>query len=243
MGIKSWFGGGTKQAPQEYTIDDLVVLERYDEAGERLRAKLKTHPEDLHSHLKLAEVYTQLRQYDKAVDEFSFVAEEYASDGFYDKGIALLSKAMKLAPLDNSLRFKVDKLQREKSMEQVSKTADGLFKAAEEAAEFSRGNVEAVTKAAQIYVAGVQDLGKQTLALVQGLADHTVAGAKALGTVKSLKEAAEIQVTYARGALEKSMSETAKLQEAALKLAEASFAPISARLTLAVEKFSKPLAA
>jgi phasin family protein len=131
----------------------------------------------------------------------------------------------------------------EKTMEQATKTAEGLFKAAEEAAEFSRGNLEAVAKATQVYVAGVQDLGKQTLAMVQGLADHTVAGAKALGTVKSLKEAAEIQATYARAALEKSFSETAKLQEAALKLAEASFAPISARMTLAVEKFSKPLAA
>ncbi|HZF11462.1 MAG TPA: cyclic nucleotide-binding domain-containing protein [Thermoanaerobaculia bacterium] len=127
MGIKSWFGGSTKQAPQEYTIDDLVVLERYDEAGERLRARLKTNPEDLHTRLKLAEVYTQLKQYEKAVDEYGFVAEEYASDGFYDKGIALLSKAMKLAPLDNSLRFKVDKLQREKSMEQVRALAlEGL---------------------------------------------------------------------------------------------------------------------
>ncbi|RAI58515.1 phasin family protein [Roseicella frigidaeris] len=131
----------------------------------------------------------------------------------------------------------------EKTMEQVTKTADGLFKAAEEAAEFSRGNLEAVAKATQLYVAGVQDLGKQTLALVQGLTDHTVAGAKALGSVKSLKEAAEVQASFARTAMEKSFAETAKLQEAALKLAEASFAPISARMTLAVEKFSKPLAA
>jgi hypothetical protein len=127
VGIKSWFGGGAKQAPQEYTIDDLIVLERYEEAGERLRARLKTNPEDLHTHLKLAEVYGQLKQFDKAADEFCFVAEEYASDGFYDKGIALLSKAMKLAPLDPSLRFKVDKLQREKSMEQVRALAlEGL---------------------------------------------------------------------------------------------------------------------
>jgi hypothetical protein len=127
VGIKSWFGGGAKQTPQEYTIDDLVVLERYEEAGDRLRAKLKTNPEDLHTRLKLAEVYTQLKQHEKAVDEYGFVAEEYASDGFYDKGIALLSKAMRLAPLDTSLRFKVDKLQREKSMEQVRALAlEGL---------------------------------------------------------------------------------------------------------------------
>ena len=132
----------------------------------------------------------------------------------------------------------------EKTMaDHATKTTEGLFKAAEDAAEFSRGNMEAVAKATQVYVAGVQDLGKQTLAMVQGLADHSVAGAKALGAVKSLKEAAEIQATYTRAALEKSFSETAKLQEAALKLAEASFAPLSARMTVAVEKFAKPIAA
>ncbi len=128
MGIKSWFGGGANKAtPQEYTIDDLVVLERYEEAGDRLRAKLKTNPEDLHTHLKLAEVYTHLKQHEKAVDEYGFVAEEYASDGFYDKGIALLSKAMKLAPLDTSMRFKIDRMQREKSMEHIRAQAlEGL---------------------------------------------------------------------------------------------------------------------
>lgn len=131
----------------------------------------------------------------------------------------------------------------EKSMDQTTKATDGLFKAAEQAAEFSRGNLEAMAKATQVYVAGVQDLGKQTFALMQGLTDHTVAGAKALGTVKSLKEVAEIQADYARIALEKSFTETAKLQEAALKLAEASFAPLSARMTLAVETFGKPIAA
>jgi tetratricopeptide (TPR) repeat protein len=134
VGIKNWFGGGAKQPQaskeQEYTIDDLVVLERYDEAAERLKAKLKINPQDLHTHLKLAEVYAQLRQFDKAVDEFGFVAEEYAQDGFYDKGVALLSKAQKLAPLDQSIRFKIDRIQREKSMEHVRALAlEGLRQA------------------------------------------------------------------------------------------------------------------
>lgn len=129
MPLKGWFGGGQK-APQEFTIDDLIVLERYEEAEAKLLAKLKTNQDDLHSHLKLAEVYTQLKRYEKAVDEFNHVAEEYASDGFYDKGIALLSKAMKLAPLDQSLRFKVEKFQREKSMEHVRALAlEGLRQA------------------------------------------------------------------------------------------------------------------
>jgi tetratricopeptide (TPR) repeat protein len=135
VGIRSWFGGGTKQQAekgkeQDYTIDDLIVLERYDEAADRLKTRIKLNPQDLHSHLKLAEVYAQLRQFEKAVDEFGFVAEEYATDGFHDKGIALLSKAQRLAPLDQSIRFKIERIQRDKSMEHVRSFAlEGLRQA------------------------------------------------------------------------------------------------------------------
>ena len=126
----NWFRGKKQQEPQDYTIDDLIVLERYEEAERRLLARLKDNPNDLHSHLKLAEVYTELRRFEKAVDEYVYVAEEYAQDGFHDKRIALLSKAMKFAPLDPSLRFKVEKLQREKSMEHVRSLAlEGLRQA------------------------------------------------------------------------------------------------------------------
>lgn len=136
MGIKSWFGGGggkqeqKQKQDQEYTIDDLIVLERYDEACERLKSRLKLNPADLHMHLKLAEVYASLKQYDKAVDEFGFVAEEYAQDGFYEKGVALLSKAQKLAPMDQSIRFRIERIQREQRMEHVRAIAiEGLREA------------------------------------------------------------------------------------------------------------------
>jgi phasin family protein len=131
----------------------------------------------------------------------------------------------------------------EKGMEQASRTAEGMFKAAGEVVEFGRGNFEAMTRATQTYVAGAQDLQRQGFALIQGLTDHALEGAKALAAVKSLKEAADIQATYAKAALEKAMAESAKLSEAAFKLAEQSAAPIAARVTVAVEKFSKPLAA
>ncbi len=131
----------------------------------------------------------------------------------------------------------------EKGMEQVTKQAETFFKAAEEAAEFGRGNVEAVTKSAQLLAVGVQDMGKQVFAVTQALTDHALESAKALAAVKSLKEAADIQAAFAKASMERSMSEMAKLQEATFKLAETVYAPITARYTLAVEKFGKPLAA
>ena len=132
---------------------------------------------------------------------------------------------------------------KEKGMDQVKRAADGLFKAAEEAAAFGRGNAEALAKSAQAYVAGVQDLSRQTAAMVQGLTDHALEGAKALSGARSLKEAAGIQANLARAAFERAIGDATKLQETALKVAEQSFAPLSARMTLAVEKMSRPIAA
>jgi phasin family protein len=131
----------------------------------------------------------------------------------------------------------------EKSMEQATKSAEGFFKAAEEAAEFGRGNIEAFTKATQMLTVGMQDLGKQYFAMSQALTDHALESAKALAAVKSLKEASDIQAAFAKASMERAMAETAKLQEATFRLAEQAGAPLTARMTLAVEKMAKPIAA
>lgn len=131
----------------------------------------------------------------------------------------------------------------EKSMEQMTKGAEGMVKAAEEFADFGRGNIEAFTKAAQTWAVGTQEIARQAMALAQGLTDHTLEGAKAMSGVKSLNEAAEIQAKFAKAAVEKAVAESAKMQEAVFKLAEQAAAPISARVTVAMEKMAKPLAA
>ncbi|MCK8785096.1 phasin family protein [Roseomonas sp. NAR14] len=131
----------------------------------------------------------------------------------------------------------------EKGSAQASKAAEKMFSAYGEVVEFGRGNVEAMTKSAQTLATGMQDLGKQYFALAQSLTDQGVESAKTLATVRSLKEAADIQSTYARTAIEKVVSESAKLQESAFKLAEAVAAPLAQRVTLAFEKMSRPMAA
>ena len=131
----------------------------------------------------------------------------------------------------------------DKGFGRVNRASETMLKAAEEAAAFGRGNVEAFTKATQAYVSGVQDLSRQTMAMVQGLTDQALENAKALSGARSLKEAAEIQANLTRAAFERAVSETTKLQETALKVAEQSFAPLSARMTLAAEKFGRPIAA
>jgi phasin family protein len=142
------------------------------------------------------------------------------------------------APIADDNRAPQARRMMETPMQQVNKAAENVMKATEQAAEFGRGNVEAVMKATQIYVAGVQDLGRQTFAMVQGLTDQAMDSAKALSGVKNLQEAAQLQTTFARAAIEKSMAEGTKIGEASLKLAEQALAPLNARVTAAAERLS-----
>jgi len=112
-------------------------------------------------------------------------------------------------------------------------------KAAEEFVAFGQGNVEAFVRAGQIWAAGVQDLGKAMVATTQASVDESVANAKALAGVKSVKEAVDLQTQFLKVALEKAVSESQKLSETVYKLAEQTAAPITARAQFAVEKFSK----
>jgi hypothetical protein len=133
MVIKKLFkgkSGGRSQPVEdsgEATLEDLIVLERYGEAEGRLKALLKDDPNNLHHHLKLAEVYTALDRREAAVDEYLFVADEHARDGFYDKGIALLARALKLTPGEERLRLKMYALEKTKGMEHKRSAAvEGL---------------------------------------------------------------------------------------------------------------------
>jgi len=132
--LKKLFGkGSSKPATHELTIEDLVVLERYEEAIERLEKKTKDGPNDLHAHLRLAEVYAQVGKGAKALDEFLYVADMYTDDGFYDKALAQLTKVSRLAPGDDTVRAKMQRIQRLKDLEHSRVLAiEGLVKAQRE---------------------------------------------------------------------------------------------------------------
>lgn len=133
MVLKKIFKGGkgdrkaAEPDDRETTIEDLIVLERYDEAEERLKARLKVDKDNLHLHLKLADVYTALDRREAATDEYLFVAEEYARDGFYDKGIALLARALKVTPGEERLQRKLHAFEVAKGLEHKrAAAAEGL---------------------------------------------------------------------------------------------------------------------
>jgi phasin family protein len=113
------------------------------------------------------------------------------------------------------------------------------MKTAEEFVAFGQGNVEAFVKSSQIWTAGAQDLSRQVAATAQSSFDDVMTTFKAMSSVKSLKDMFDLQANLARATLEKTMSESGKLTEASFKLTEQTLAPITARMTLAVEKLAK----
>jgi phasin family protein len=122
----------------------------------------------------------------------------------------------------------------------VKEGMDKVMKTAEELVAFSQGNVEAMMKSGQVWAAGVQDISKQIAANAQATFDESLSTFKALSSVRSLKDAFDLQATFARSAMEKTLAESGKLTDASLKLTEQTLAPLTARVSLAVEKFAKP---
>jgi hypothetical protein len=60
-----------------------------------------------------------------------------------------------------------------------------------------------------------------------------------LTSVKSLKEAMDLNVGLVRTAIEKSVSESGRYTDASIKLAEQAMAPLTSRVTVAVDKLGK----
>jgi phasin family protein len=127
----------------------------------------------------------------------------------------------------------------EKTQAKFKEGMEKAMKSAEELVTFSQGNLEAFVKSGQIWTAGVQDISKQVAASAQASFEETLSTFKALTGVKSLKDAVDLQTSLARSTIEKTLAESGRLTDVSVKLAEQTFAPITARVTLAVEKFAK----
>ena len=114
-----------------------------------------------------------------------------------------------------------------------------MMKSTEDFVAFGQANLEAFVKSGQIWSAGVQELTKLFATSAKASFDESVSTFKAISTAKSVKEAMELQSSFAKAALEKAMAESNKLTDASIKLTEQTLAPITARVTVAVESFGK----
>jgi phasin family protein len=128
----------------------------------------------------------------------------------------------------------------EKTQAKVKEGLEQVMKTAEELVQFSQGNVEAFVKSGQIWAEGVQSISKQVATSAQTSVEQNLSTLRALTNVRSVKEAIDLQANLARSSVEKAISDSGRLADASVKLAERALAPLTARVTLAVEKFAKP---
>jgi phasin family protein len=151
----------------------------------------------------------------------------------FDKAVETMAQAAHTATAPNHVTAGLDQAQAK-----VKQGVDRAMKTAEQFAEFHKGNMEAMVKSSQIWATGLQDLSKHVASTAQTRMEETLSTFRAMTGVKSIKEAFELQSSFARTSMEKAMSEGTKLTESSLKLAEQAYAPITARVNAAVEVFT-----
>jgi phasin family protein len=127
--------------------------------------------------------------------------------------------------------------------ENLEKAQAATMKSYDELTTFGKDNVDAVVKAGQIYVKGIEELSRALINLGQIQYEQGVAATKALMGCTSLRQVIDLQSDLAKTAVDKTLAEGSKMHEMALKVANEAMAPLQARVTLAVEKFGKPVAA
>jgi phasin family protein len=102
--------------------------------------------------------------------------------------------------------------------------------------DFSKGNFEALVESGKIVSSGFQSMSKRYVEELKSAFEMAQADMKALTTVKSPSEFVELQRAQLRKYFDNAVAYNSKSAEAALKLANDAFQPISNRVSLAVEK-------
>jgi hypothetical protein len=102
--------------------------------------------------------------------------------------------------------------------------------------EFAKGNVEALVEAGKILTAGLQEMSTALVADSREAFEAMTAEVKTLAGAKTPTDFVQIQSDLLKKHFDKSVAFASKQSEATLKLASETIAPISGRVSLAVEK-------
>ena len=127
--------------------------------------------------------------------------------------------------------------------EQLETVSVSTFKAFEEFSKFQKDNYEAFIAASTIFAKGAENVGKAWMSLSQEAMEATAQTAKSLLGAKTLREAVDLQSDFAKSNFDKLVAEGTKMSELTVKVANEAFAPLNARVNVAVEKLLKPIAA
>lgn len=102
--------------------------------------------------------------------------------------------------------------------------------------EFAKGNLEAVVESGKILTAGLQELGTALVADSREAFETLTSEAKSLAAAKTPTDFLQIHSDLLKKHFDKAVSFSSKQSETVLKLAGDVAAPLSSRVSLAVEK-------
>ncbi|MBB4857577.1 phasin family protein [Novosphingobium chloroacetimidivorans] len=105
-----------------------------------------------------------------------------------------------------------------------------------EVGEFAKGNVEAVIASGKILAEGVQEIGSTFVAEGRTAFESMTGDIKELAAAKSPTDFLKLQSDMVRKNFDSAVAYSSKNSETFLKLMNDAFAPISGRVSLAVEK-------
>ena len=111
-------------------------------------------------------------------------------------------------------------------------------KVAEELADLTRANVEAIVEASRVAVEGARSLGQDIVATGRDGVEQASDAIRSLAEAKSPTEYMQLQGEFARASFDRMVAEGSKLTESMVKLAGEAFQPLSNRATANTERFN-----
>ena len=115
-------------------------------------------------------------------------------------------------------------------------------KVAQELAEITRSNVEAVVEAGRLAAEGVRSLGQDAVARSREGAEQAADAIRSLTEAKSPTEFVQLQSEIARTSFDRMVAESSRFTESMVKLAGKAFQPLSNRATVNAERINNIVA-
>jgi phasin family protein len=111
-------------------------------------------------------------------------------------------------------------------------------KVAQELADLTRANVEAIVEAGRVAAEGAKAIGQDVVAKQRDSVEQTADAIRSFAEAKSPTEYLQLQGEFARASFDRAVAETSKLTESLVKLAGEAFQPLSNRATANAERFN-----
>jgi phasin family protein len=109
---------------------------------------------------------------------------------------------------------------------------------AEQLADLTRANVEAIVEAGRVASEGARSIGQNVVASSRDGVEQAADAIRSLAEAKSPTEYLQLQGEFARASFDRAVAETSKLTESLVKLAGEAFQPLSNRATANAERFN-----